>query len=346
MGTQFSWFFDIAVIAIMIGCFFVGIRKGFLSMIFSLLALAAAFSVALFASDGIANTVYDNIISKAITEEIDNQVKSFTGNGFLSQLKSVDMKKAKINGRLLSDMEIQPDNVGKISLDLSKLDLTDTGIENVDLSALGVSDEEDKYAVNLGIAEYSAKDKEKYGIDTLILASVLSEKITNGTAIGTITDIINDFTNSLPFFVSGIANRFEPGKASVIEKILVSIIDSADTDNITHRITDDIVKPYLLVPIRALIFVILFVIIFVVLKLLSNLIKGVNKLPLIGGINRFLGAIAGIAEGAVVIFLICIFVQVIITLTGNDLIFLNTMTIDETSIFRRIYYFDFLDFMA
>lgn len=346
MGTQFSWFFDIAVIAVLIGCFFMGARKGFLSILFSLLALAVAFSVALFASDGIASAVYDNIISKAITEEIKNHVDSITGSGLLAQIKSVDMNMARINGRLLSDMEIQPDNVGKISLDLSKLDLTDTGIENVDFSVIGVNEEEENNAVNLGIAEYSASDAEKYGIDTLILASVLSEKITNSTAIGTVTRIINDFTNSLPFFVSGMVNNSEPGETSIIEKIIASAVSSAETDNITHKITDDIVKPYLLVPVRALIFVTLFVIIFVVLKLLSNLIKWVNKIPLIGGINKFLGAIAGIAQGAVVIFLICIFVQVIITLTGNDLIFMNTMTIDETSIFRHIYYFDFLDFMA
>lgn len=346
MGTQFSWFFDIALIAVLIGCFFVGIRKGFLSIMLGLLALAVAFSVALFASDGIAYAVYDNIISKAITEEIRNQVDSLTGNGLLSQIKSVNMNMARINGRLLSDMEIQHDNVGKISLDLSKLDLTDTGIENVDFSSLGVNEEEENNSVNLGIVEYSANDAEKYGIDTLIFASVLSEKVTNSTSIGTFTKIINDFTSSLPFFVSGMVNNSEPGEASAIEKIFASVIASTETDNITHRIADDIVKPYLLVPIRALIFVAIFVIIFVVLKLLSNLIRWVNKIPLIGGINKFLGAIAGIAQGAVVIFLICIFVQVIITLTGNDLIFLNTMTIDETSIFRHIYYFDFLDFMA
>lgn len=44
MGTQFFWIFDAAVAAILLGFIFMGIRKGFVSVLLSLLALILAFA--------------------------------------------------------------------------------------------------------------------------------------------------------------------------------------------------------------------------------------------------------------------------------------------------------------
>lgn len=347
MGTQFFWIFDAAVAAIFIGYIFVGIKKGFISVLLSFAALVLAFCIALFTSDSIAVAVYDNIISDAVTDEVSAQIDEFMGDGVISRLKNVDMSKAKINGKPVTDILTVTENVGKVSVDLSRLDLSETGIESADLSSLGISSENTDYSsVNLGMVEYLSADAEKYGFGRLILGSVIAEKISEGTALGTMTNIINDIRNSLPSFVTGLSEKADSSDHSVMEKIIVTVLYTADTDNLAHNIADNMVRPTLLVPMRALIFVIIFVIIMIVVNLLSKLFRTVNHIPIIGGVNKLFGSVAGFVQGAIVIFLVCIFVQVIISLTGNEIIFLNTMTIDRTYIFKHIYYFDFLDFMA
>lgn len=347
MGTQFFWIFDAAVAAIFIGYIFVGIKKGFISVLLSFAALVLAFCIALFTSDSIAVSVYDNIISDAVTDEVSTQIDEFMGDGVVSRLKNVDMSKAKINGKPVSEIITVTENVGKVSIDLSKLDMSETGIESADLSSLGISSEDTDYSsVNLGMVEYLPADAEKYGFGRLILGSVIAEKISQGTALGTMTKIINDIRNSLPSFVTSLSEKTDGSDNSVMEKIIVTVLDTADTDNLAHNIADNMIRPTLLVPMRALIFVIIFVIIMIVVNLLSRLFRTVNHIPIIGGFNKLFGAAAGFVQGAIVIFLVCIFVQVIISLTGNEIIFLNTMTVDRTYIFKHIYYFDFLDFMA
>lgn len=346
MGTQFFWIFDAAVAAIFIGFLFIGIRKGFVSVLLSLLALILAFCTALFTSEAVSEAIYDNMISDAITDEVKEQIDGIFGDDLINELKSVDIGKAKVNGRLLTEIIAGQDNIGKISIDLSRLDLSETGIENVDLSSLGVSSEEKDFSyVNLGMVEYSLTDVEKYGINTLILSSVLAEEIKDGTVLGTVTNIIESVADSLPFFVSDSAKQASGDNGSVLEKIAASVLSAVQSDNLAHQIADDIIRPALLVPIRTLIFAAIFVIIVIAVNLLAGLFRFINDIPIIGGINKLLGAAAGIVQGAIVIFLVCIFVQVIISLTGNEIIFLNTMTIDETYVFKYIYYFDFLNFM-
>ncbi len=213
MGTQFFWIFDVSVVVIFLGYIFIGIRKGFISVLLNLLALVLAFCMALFTSGGIAEAIYDNMISDAITEE-------------------------------------------------------------------------------------------KYGINTLILSSVLAEEIKNGTALGVITDIIDTVADSLPFFASDSTPQTGTEIGSVIEKIAVSMLTTTHTDNLANRITDDIIRPVLLVPMRTLIFVIIFVIILVIVHLIARLFRTINHIPVIGGINKLFGAVAGFAQGAIVIFLV------------------------------------------
>lgn len=345
MGTQFFWVFDIAILAIVAAFLFKGIRQGFIAAIVGAASLVLAFIVTLPLSAVISDAIYENLIKDAVAEEINNQIGSVVDATLIKDIKNVDMRKLKINGRELSSIDIQPDSVGKVSLDLSNLDMTDTGIENVDLSIFGLSDETIDYSsVNLGTIVMTSNDIDEYGVESIILATVLSDNISNSAAFSSISSAVEKMADAVPM-LSGVADSLKSGEESVIRDVMVSIINT-ETDDFARTITDDMVKPILLVPMRALIFLIIFAIIAITLTIVTNLLKVVNKIPLVGSANKALGAVAGAAEAVVVVFLVCIFIQVIVTLSGNSLIFLNTMTIDETFIFQKIYYFEFLDFLA
>lgn len=346
MGTELFWFFDAAVIGLLIIFLYKGFRKGFVSVLIGFVAMVVAFAVALPVSGAMAEGIYNNVVKDAVSDEINSKIESVLSDSVIAGLKKVDMDKAKINGKELSSINFTPNNTGKINLELTKLDLSETGIDKVDLSAFGINDKTVNYSsLNLGSVEISATEREKYGIEKVILASVLSDNIVKGDAFSAINESINKMSEYLPSFMSGIADSVSSGDKEIINNIMLCVI-STDTGSFSEAITDSMVKPVLLVPMRALIFLILFVIILLILNLAAKMVKGINHIPLVGGINKLLGAVAGFVQGAVVIFLVCIFVQVVISLSGNELIFLNTMTIDKTFIFQKIYYFDFINFMA
>lgn len=345
MGTELFWFFDLAVIALLIIFLYKGFRKGFVSILIGFVAMVVAFVIALPISGAVADGIYNNVVKNAVSDEINSKLESVLSDSVISDLKKVEMKKAKINGKELSSVTFTPNNMGIITLDLTKLDLSETGIDKADLSAFGIDDKTVNYSsVNLGSVEITATEREDYGIEKMILASVLTDNILKGEAFSAINEALDKMSDQLPSFMSGIADSVSSGDKEIIHKIMLCTINT-DTGSFSEAITDSMVKPVLLVPMRALIFLVLFVIILLILNLAAKMLKGINHIPLVGGINKLLGALAGFAQGAVVIFLVCIFVQVVISLSGNELIFLNTMTIDKTFLFQKVYYFDFINFM-
>lgn len=346
MGTELFWFFDLAVIALLIIFLYKGFRKGFVSILIGFVAMVVAFVIALPISGAIADGIYDNVVKNAVSDEINSKLESVLSNSVVSDLKKVDMKKAKINGKELSSVTFTPNNMGIVTLDLTKLDLSETGIDNADLSAFGIDDKTVNYSsVNLGSVEITATERENYGIEKMILASVLTDNFLKGEAFSAINEALDKMSDHLPSFMSDIADSVSSGDKEMIHKVMLCAINT-DTGSFSEAITDSMVKPVLLVPMRALIFLVLFVIILLILSLAAKMLKGINHIPLVGGINKLLGAVAGFVQGAVVIFLVCIFVQVVISLSGNELIFLNTMTIDKTFFFQKVYYFDFINFMV
>lgn len=346
MGTQFFWIFDIAIAAILAAFIFMGVKKGFVAAVAGAVSLVIAFALALPLSAVISDAIYENLIRDAVADEINNQINSVIDGTLIAEIKNVDMSKAKINGRALSSFDIQTDSSGKYSLDLSNLDLTETGIDDVDLSVFGITDDSINYSsVNLGTIVLTSDDINTYGTEKVVLASVLSDNISNGTAFGSIASAVEEMAETIPILMSGVSDSVTSGDRTIINDVVLSIL-GAETDDFARAITDDMVKPVLLVPMRALIFTVLFVIIAIILSIIAKLLKVVNKIPLIGKVNKLLGAVAGAAQAAIVIFLVCIFIQVIVVLSENSLIFLNTMTIDKTFVFQKIYYFEFLDFLA
>lgn len=345
MGTELFWFFDLAVVGLLVIFLYNGFRKGFVSVLISVVAMIVAFAVSLPLSGFMADKIYNNVVKDAVSDEINNKIESVISDTVINDLKKIDMSKAKINGKELSTLNIVSNNGEKINLDLTKLDLSQTGIDKVNLSSFGITPQTVDYSsLNLGTVEITASEYEKYGIENNILASVLTDNILKGSAFSAITESLHKMAESLPSFLSGVADSVSSGDKVIIKNIMVCIINT-DAGNFSEAITDTMVKPILLVPMRALIFLILFVIIILILNLAAKLMKKLNDIPLVGGVNKLLGTVAGAAQGLVVVFLICIFVQVVISLSGNELIFLNTLTIDKTFIFKKIYYFDFINFM-
>lgn len=67
--------------------------------------------------------------------------------------------------------------------------------------------------------------------------------------------------------------------------------------------------------IKILCYVLLFIIIFLVIRLILRLSRVVNHIPILGGINRIFGAVFGLAEGVLFLWIIC---MIIMMLSGTE----------------------------
>ena len=339
MGTEFFWFYDVILAAILIGMMFIGAKKGFVRMVLRLCAFAASFVIALMISNGVSGWIYDNFISKPLEQTISTSINDALGDNVVTQIGKIDMEKAKINGKSIDSLELKADKAGKVTVNLGNVNLSNTGISKVDLTSFGVDKNIDYSNINLGSVQIYESDIEKYGIENMILTEVLAQNIKNSAIADSVNEIIDKVGETVPALDL---------KGKTIEDldsgtIVVSVVQSSG--NPGKAVLDNVAKPIVLVPLRTIIFVVLFILIFIILSIVIKATSVINKLPLIGQLNSLLGGVAGLLQGLVIVFIVVIIAHMAVELTNNTLIFLNDMTINKSFAFSKIYNFSFLDFL-
>ena len=165
--------------------------------------------------------------------------------------------------------------------------------------------------------------------------SVVSENI--GTSLSATADEISNTVDTtiekLPAFIRGIT-EIEEKRDDVINSI--NQLKKADTKEITDNIVLNYIAPVAIKVLSALVFIVLFVVLFFACKLLSKCLKLVNKLPLIGKLNEFLGGVLGVLQGAVIAIALC-WVLVAVTSDGGSLFKIITAETIESSIILKAF---------
>ena len=338
MGTQFFWFYDILIIAIFLGVTFRCLRKGFVSSMVSLAAAGVAFAAGIFLSGITAPAVYDSFVKSRIEDYINQSIDNLADQNTLMQLSKIDASKIVINGTPLSEIDKTPDPAGKITLDLKKVDLSGTGIDSLNLDFLGIR-QENLSEIDAGKANITSAELAQSDIGTLVLSKVLANTIQNSGQY----EVIENAAKSVNGVLPQISGALSGGINNAVSEVIITVMKS-EGGGITAALLDNLITPVIMVPLRTLIFFIIFVIICLTLSFLAKALSVVNRIPLVGPVNSLLGGVVGVLKSAVIIFLICIGVKILITITGNTIIFLNTMTIEQSVVFKHIYYLDFINF--
>lgn len=342
MGTEFFWFYDFILVAILICMMFIGAKKGFVRMVLSLCAFAASFVIALMISNSVSGWIYDSFISKPLEQTISTSINDALGDNVVTQIGKIDMEKAKINGKSIDSLELKADKAGKVTVNLGNVNLSNTGISKVDLTSFGVDKNVDYSNIDLGSVQIHESDIEKYGIENMILTEVLAQNIKNSEVADSVNKIIDKISETVPALdLKG--KTIDDIDGGTINSVVVSVVQSSG--NPGKAVLDNVAKPVVLVPLRTIIFVVLFILIFIILSIVIKATSVINKLPLIGKLNSLLGGVAGLLQGLVIVFIVVIIAHMAVELTNNTLIFLNDMTINKSFAFSKIYNFSFLDFL-
>lgn len=344
MGTSFFWFYDIVLLAVVAGVTFRSIKKGGVGVIISTVAVIIAFIAAFIGSNAISDAVYKNYIEEPLLNYIDDTIDNALGDNSINELEKIDMSKAVVGGQFLGNMKFEPDSSGIITIDLSDIDLTETGMQNADLSVFGINEDFDYSLVKVGNVEITENELESHGIESIVLARVLTTNLESGKLFTAFQDVGAKISEAIPLIFDDYDEEIAQGNSDIIYNLILSVTN-AGYGNHGKAILADIIDPIVIVPLRIVLFLVIFTVVAIALEALANASKIINRIPLISSANEVLGGILGLVKSAIIIFVICIGIEFLISVTGDSLVFINTGTIQETIFFKHIYNLDLINLL-
>lgn len=342
MGSQFSIVFDIISVAIVVLMFFAGWRKGLASMVIGLCSALVAFLAAITLSNPIAEAVYDTYVEEPLTTKLEEEIKSSFSAFSLNSFSDVEYESVFISDVAVD--KIVPEYSGRDSvvMDLSNVDLSLIGLTAEDLNFLGVDTTYDLTSVNMKTAEFTKSEVEKYGLGKLVVSQFIAVSLIE-------KGDLSEFNN----FVEIISN-YIPGKptltgadsitVSYVRKLVMSMLDTRT--ELGDTVINNFVRPNCIVVIRTIAFVLIYSIVFAAMKFIASAAKLIDKIPIVGDVNSLLGGVAGLVEGILILFIFCLATRLIVSVFDGEVMIFNQETIEKTFIFKKVYEFNFLNFLT
>ena len=339
MGNEFFWFLDILVIAVFATNIYRGAKKGAVAVLISSVSAIIAFIAAFAGSGIIAGELYDSRIKEPLSQYMDEKLGGALGHEIIRGLSEVDMSKAKIEDTYLSGIVLDYDEKNTAMIDLSLVDLTGTGLQNADLTAFGIGEDFNYSEVKVGHITVTSSEVKNYGIGNIVLSHIIASNLTSGSFFDALTDIGNRFSETFSIGLRDLGSGLSSGSREAVYKVVVSIITIAG-ESYGDRIMNDIITPMVLTPLKIIIFLVIFTLVIILLNIIASASKIINRIPIVSSVNGVLGAVLGLIEAVVVLIVICTAMKFLISVCGENLVFINDPTIDKTFIFRYIYSFD------
>ena len=341
MGSEFFWFYDLLAAAVIAGYIYRGAKKGAVGVLIGAAAAIIAFAAALVFSGPVSERLYDSFIRDGLKGYMSDRLGSAIDYEIIDGFSETDMSKALIKGVYLSDIDLEYDERGKAMLDLSSVDLTETGIENVDLSGFGIGEDFSYSGIKAGNITVTENEVKRYGLGNILLARIISVNLGSGRVVQAFADVGNKMSETISPALSGFGDGLAKGGTDAVYSVAVSIL-TASGKSFGDRIMEDIVDPMVLTPLRLIVFCVIFGLVMLILGIAANISKLIDRIPVVSSVNGFLGAVLGLLEGAVILLLICLIIKLLIALCGSDLVFINETVIEKTYLFRHIYSVDLL----
>lgn len=341
MGKEFSIAFDVAVIAIPAVFAFVGLKRGFAKVVLGLISTVAAFACAIALSGPIADAIYGKYVAAPIEEQIDSAAGDTFGGLVLGDISRIDFEKVKIDGVFAGEIELDYAGTRKTAIDLSKLDLSETGLTKDDLLKIDIADDTDLSKLNAKNAEFSMDDIEKYGLGKMAVAQYIAVNLIKQPMMKDFDSLAENVIDLMPGVFGGASS--DSKGVSALRTITLIMLDTGDS--FKNSVMNGIVQPNCILFIRTIAFGVIFFLVNLALVIVAAATKLVTKMPVIGKVNSLLGCILGLVEGIFVVFVVCLAIRLVVSLTGANSILFNQTAIDSTFLFKWLYNFDFLNFI-
>jgi len=125
------------------------------------------------------------------------------------------------------------------------------------------------------------------------LANLISDNITSGTQA-----VVDAIPQTVAEAVTAFAN-------TKVETLVSGVTDSAQITAVAEKIYNAAELAFINAFITAVSFLVIFIVSKAVLSIGASLVNGIFRLPVLKGINKFLGGLAGVLKGAIAVVIIC-----------------------------------------
>lgn len=339
MGMQFAYIYDVVVVAVIAVAVFSGVRRGFVSAVISMAAVVVGFLCAMAFSTPLSEAVYTAAVEQPLNDAVSSALDESMGSLTLSGLSGMDYDNVKISGTPVGDIVPDYSGTNKAVFDLSSVDMTGTGFENADLSMFGFDGTEDISSLNGKTAEFTMEEINSKGLGRLVTAQVIAVSLKESSVFGDVSEYIRSVGEAVPAVFGGMAESVNSGELSALRSIVLVMQDSSSS--IKTAVVEHIIRPGFMFAAETIFFVVIFAVVSALLGIIASLAKLVNRIPVIGSLNGFLGGCAGVVKGMLAVFLLCIAVRFIVGITKGDVIMLNDTTIESTTLFKVFYNLEF-----
>ena len=156
-------------------------------------------------------------------------------------------------------------------------------------------------------------------------AGSFRERIAAGLAAGGAADL----TQIAERYAGFLPEELRRQAVQACEQALAGLL----TDNVlvmADTIVQDVIRPLLTPVFSVVLFFLCFAALRMVISLLVTVLGLVNRLPVLGAVNRFFGVAAGLAAGLADVFLLLCVVWALVVITGGNLPWLNGTALGES----------------
>lgn len=124
--------------------------------------------------------------------------------------------------------------------------------------------------------------------------------------------------------------------AQLLEQLTQSLqqILASDTPDIAVQIVENVIAPLVVPMISVVVFFVAFALCQLLVKLLVTILANVNRIPLVGSVNRGLGVVVGLAAGVINVVLLLCLVWALLVITGGSLPVLNEQTLSGSYLYQ------------
>lgn len=116
---------------------------------------------------------------------------------------------------------------------------------------------------------------------------------------------------------------------------LAQMLDTT-TPDIAAQIVDNVIAPLFLPIISVMVFFVTFAVCSFVVRFVAAAFINLNRVPLVGDVNRLFGTVAGLVLGIIYVMLLLCGAWAVVVITGDNLSWFSSATL-ESSFFYRLF---------
>lgn len=180
-------------------------------------------------------------------------------------------------------------------------------------------------------------------LSNIIYDNIISKSITNN-----IVSQVNSGNREVVFSLQNAINSLPKFLQNLLATSDVSTnnINTAMNSTAIAEAVNNAVRPLIVGILQVIIFIALFFVLRVLFAFLTRFFKKINKVPMLGGLNKFFGGFLGIAQGLILAYIICMVIKIIILFSTNarEIIF-TPENINSTILFKYFYNFSLTDLL-